>query len=340
MSSTELAAEPSRQPLVRVIIVNYNGGAWLRRAVDGLLAQTFTAFEAVVVDNASSDGSLDTLPQDARLSVLRLTDNVGFAAANNRGAAGAQGRWIAALNPDAVPEADWLERLLAAAQADPETPFFGSTQLCAADPERYDGTGDGLTFWGFPWRGELGEPVRNPHPAGWVVSPCAAAALYDRLWFERLGGFDEALFCYLEDVDLGLRCWLAGGRCRQVGDAVVHHAGSAITGSEFTLYHSYRNQTRLMLRNWPAVCLPAAMIGHGLMLLLLCLHFARRGHAGPVVRGIRAGFREMPTALRDRPAVQATRRLSAWGFVKLLALNPWVIVRRPCAVLAQTPPPQ
>lgn len=309
-------------PAARVIIVNYNGGDWLQRAVHALLQQDVTDFEAVVVDNASSDGSLDRLPADPRLRLMRLSANLGFAAANNLGAQGHCGPYLVTLNPDAIPAADWLRQLISAAEAHPQAAAFGSTQLSAADPGRYDGNGDQLSIWGCAWRGDLGRPVRQPHPSGEVFAPCAAAALYRREPFEQLGGFDASLFCYLEDVELALRLQLAGHRCRQVGTAVVLHAGSALTGSRFSLHHIYRNQLWLLIRHWPWPLLLIALPGQLLWLLAVALRQAPRGRAGWVLGGFAAGLAGLPAQWRRRrPA--PSRQLA-----RLLSWNPLDLLRR------------
>src|ERR1700742_3388657 len=98
-------------PTVRVIVVNYKSRKYLERCLQALLAQTYEHFEVVLVDNGSGEESLaPLLPRDQRFSLLELPDNVGFAAGNNIGAKGSSARWIATLNPDAFPAADWLER--------------------------------------------------------------------------------------------------------------------------------------------------------------------------------------------------------------------------------------
>ena len=77
--------------------------------------------------------------------------------------------------------------------------------------------------------------------------------MYRTDWFDRVGGFDEAFFCYIEDVDLGFRVRLLGGRCLQVNNAVVHHVGSATAGTdtEFTIYHGMRNRFWTAVKNSP-----------------------------------------------------------------------------------------
>ena len=103
---------PSAQPDVSVIIVNYNAGEHLRPCVESLLTQTLTAFECILIDNGSTDGSLETLPAlDERFTIVEAGENLGFAVANNRAAKQATADWIALLNPDAFARPDWLENL-------------------------------------------------------------------------------------------------------------------------------------------------------------------------------------------------------------------------------------
>ena len=93
-------------PTIAVIIVNYNSGAWLQRCVTALAQQTFADFEAIILDNASSDGSfsLAETPPDGRFRFIGGATNLGFAAGNNLAIAATTAPWIATLNPDAIPE--------------------------------------------------------------------------------------------------------------------------------------------------------------------------------------------------------------------------------------------
>lgn len=313
---------------VRVIIVNYNGGTWLSRALDALWAQTYPSFEVVVVDNGSIDSSLDGLTSDVRLTIQMMGCNLGFAEANNRGVLGFEGRWLATLNPDAVPDPDWLQQLVQAAERHPEYQFFGSTQLSLSHPDRYDGTGDGLSAWGFAWRGDLGRPCQAAHPDGEVFAPCAAAALYEVSAYKALGGFDAGFFCYLEDIDLALRHRAQGGRCRQVGRAIVRHAGSAISGSDFSLRQIYKNQIRLLVKHWPAPVLLIAVPVHLAGLAVLAAWFLRRGKFAIVFGGVIEGLREVPGQWRRRQA------LSLPVFTKAVSWSPVRLWRRDSPVIA------
>ena len=161
---------------VAVIVVNFNGGAYLPRCLKALAAQTQRPGVVVLVDNASEDGSLQaagaTYPG---MRLRRLDENRGFAAANNIGLEMAADKpWAALLNPDAFPAPDWLESLLAGVNARPQFSFFGCRMVDAADPGVLDGTGDTYHTSGLAWRTNHGAPVSRAGSAGGeIFAPCA-----------------------------------------------------------------------------------------------------------------------------------------------------------------------
>jgi len=317
------------EPLARVIVVSYNSAAYVNRCLAALLTQTERRFEAVVVDNASRDVDAIRLPDDPRFSLIRLSENTGFAAANNTGARGAVTPWIVTLNPDAFAEPGWLGALFDAAEAHPDVAMFGSTQISADDPTRLDGAGDRYAGFGLFWRGGIGRPAVPPFADGETFSPCAAAAMYRRDVFERVGGFDEAFFCYGEDVDLGFRIRLLGGRCRQVGAAVVHHVGSGITKEygDFSLFHTVRNGLWILVKNMPFPLIAASGPLYLLATAYLLLFRWRGAPARTVRRGLRAALSGLGDVLRRRRVVQASRRVSQRALVAAMTWNPLPVRR-------------
>lgn len=309
---------------VAVVIVNANAGEHLLRTLECLERQTVAPRRVLVVDNASSDGSMDGLEERFPwVEAIRLERNVGFAAANNLAVARADDcEWIALLNPDAYAEPRWLAELLAAAHRRPDVTFFGSRLVRANAPDELDGTGDVLHVSGMAWRRDHGlaaDAVDRPEEE--IFSPCAAAALYRRDVFLAVGGFDEHFFCYYEDSDLAFRLRLAGERCLYVPGAVVHHVGSATTGrmSDFTIYHSYRNQTWLYAKNMPlALCVLYAW-QHVLVGCLVFGAFLLRRQGRVVLRAKWDAMRELPRVLRQRRLIQRQRRLGTIAVWRLLA---------------------
>jgi len=328
---------PGATPRVAVIIVAFNSGPDLQRALDGLEAQTYRDFEILLWDNASTDGAgeranLPHEPGSLPSRFIRSGENLGFAAANNRAAALADGELIALLNPDAVPEPAWLERLVAALDARADAVMAASLQLCAEDPDRLDGAGDVYHVSGVPYRGGFGAPMGAHIQTGEVFGPCGAAALYRRTAFEAAGGFDERYFCYVEDVDLAYRLRRAGGRCVFAHDAVVRHVGSASTGrrSEFSVYHGVRNRTWTLFKSTPAPLFPIIASAHILALaLLIGVALVRRPQVLPATfRGLWAGVRGAGQFGADRRALAHSANGSVWKLVRAMTWSPLKLLRR------------
>ena len=301
---------------VAVVLVDWNAGGLITACLEALARQTLPPRTVMVVDNASDPPTWRHVgAAPARVEMIRLPQNLGFAAGVNHGLALAEGvTWIALLNPDAFPQPDWLEKLVAAASRNPGYDFFASRQISAEANERLDGTGDMYALSGLAWRRDHGEREAGRRmEEGEVFAPCAAAALYRRDALVEAGGLDETFFCYFEDVDLAFRLRLAGHRCLYVPDAVVTHVGSASSGrrSAFTVYHGHRNLVWTFVKNMPSSMLALYWPHHLLLNALSIALLTARGQGGPILRAKRDAFLALPRVMRQRRRVQGTRRASA-----------------------------
>ncbi len=304
--------------LVSVIVVNWNGERYLGKCLSSLMNQTYTPFEVVLVDNGSSDGSLEIAAgYGDRVKIVRLPQNRGFAAANNIGLEYARGEYIALLNNDAWADGNWLAQLVKAAEEHPQAAALASRMLDYFDRSILDGAGDGYTRMGWPDKIGAAIPARDRYRyRRKVLSACAGAALYRRKVLDELGCFDEDFFAYLEDVDLSLRINLAGYYCLYVPTAVVCHVGSATSGSRinpFTVYWSTRNYLPVIVKN-----LPSSLIVRYLPLMLAFQGYwiaacIRKGVLPSYLKGmgdaLRPGFFRL--MMSKRRAVRSFRRLSA-----------------------------
>jgi GT2 family glycosyltransferase len=318
-------------PAITVVVVNYNGGDYLRRCLRSLTQQTFTDFETVLVDNASTDGSLERLVEPpARLTILKQASNLGFAAANNIGARAGSGKWLALLNPDAEAEEGWLAALMQAAADRPGHRMIASLQISLHDPKKLDGAGDCYLAWGYAWRGGFGHPRAATPKAGECFAPCGAAAFYPRDAFLSAGGFDERYFCYHEDVDLGFRLRLLGERCQFAPGAVVHHAGSALTGraSRFSVFHGFRNGVWTWVKNMPGFLLPLTAPVWAIGAIALLARGAARGVFGATLDGFVAGLRDLGPALAARRDLAKRRKVALGDIASALTWNPFAYLGR------------
>ena len=322
---------PAAPPLVTVVIVSYNSGSILQQTLEALAGQSEARFRAVVLDNASVDGSASALRlPDARFALVLSRRNLGFAAGVNLGASLHDTPWLASLNPDALPLPSWLAVLLAVAQGHPQAVAVGSLQLFLDDPHLVDGAGDCYHLSGHAWRGGHGQPL-GPLPAvAEVFTPCAAAALYQGEAFRQAGGMYERLFCYMEDVDLGFRLRLAGGQCLQANRAVVLHHGdiSGATASGLGRRLGTRNRLWVLLRDMPGLLLPVALPLWAITQTMLLLQAYRQGQMTPALRGLAEGLAGMGPVWADRRRVQAQRRVSWRRLAQAMTWAPTSILRR------------
>jgi N-acetylglucosaminyl-diphospho-decaprenol L-rhamnosyltransferase len=317
--------------LVTVVIVAYQSGDYLQPCLDALAGQTFRDFEAVVADNGSPDGSVTrlTLP-DARFQVQDMGGNLGFALANNRVAEQCRTEFLALLNPDAQPEAGWLQALVDAARRHPEAASFGSLQYRLEEPDVLDGVGDVWHVAGLAWRAGEGWAASRAPADGEIFSPCGAAALYRRAAFLDAGGFDARFFCYCEDLDLGHRLRAAGATSRRVSSAVVRHAGSGVSGrySDFTMFHGHRNRIWTFVKNTPGPWFWLFLPYHVGFNLLYLGSAVRRRVFRPVWRSYVAAAVGIRPFLRERRTLASKRRTAFREMLSLVAWTPSAPFRR------------
>jgi hypothetical protein len=325
--------DATSNPRVAIVIVTWNGRAHLERCLDALAVQTFRYFEVVVVDNASSDGTVEML--DARypdVRLLRNEANLGFAPANNIGIRATTAPYVVTLNNDTIPDPGWLAALVDAADADPSVGSVASKMVFAHDPATINSCGIALDPAGIAWDLWGGRPSRLVDRPREVFGPCAGAALYRRAMLDDVGLFDDDFFAYSEDVDLAWRARLRGWRCVLAPTAVVQHAhsGTLGEGSPIKRFLLARNKVWVVtkcatdehLRRWlPIVLLydvGAATFG--------VLH----QHDWASVRGRLAGLRALPKVLDKRRAIQRRRQVGGDALSGTLSplAAPWDVPRR------------
>ncbi len=257
-------------------------------------------------------------------------ENRGFAGGNNQLARLATSRWVAFLNPDAYPHADWVEKLMQATEVYPRIRFFGSTQYLADQPGFLDGCGDVYHAAGLAYRGAYQLSVRLLPPEGEVFAPCAAASMIDAKLFEELGGYDEDFFCYNEDVDLAFRARLIGEKVVQLRHAAVDHAGYSSSGrrSEFATYYGVRNRIWVFIKNMPGYLLPALMPFHLLANVLLWFSSFRFGQGMLFARAVWAAVRALPVVLKKRKEIQNQRTASTREIARILCWDSRTLLSR------------
>ena len=312
---------------VLVITVNWNGGELLGKCLQALHEQTYQSFGIYVVDNNSSDSSMDCVADYPDVIFDRLDDNYGFAKANNYAVNKFQSKYVVLLNPDAFPDPDWLERLVDEADRNPDYASFASRQMIYEQDSMMDGAGDVYHISGLMWRSGYKKQISEKFMIRReVFSPCAGAALYRRDAFLAVGGFDEDYFCYVEDVDLGFRMRLAGYRSLYVPDAVVHHVGSATTGgqhSDFSVYHGHRNLVWTYFKNMPGIFFWLFLPLHIALNVATVVYFSIHGQAAVILKSKWDAVKFLPKILKKRKVIQRNRHVNLNNLYQLFDKSPF-----------------
>jgi GT2 family glycosyltransferase len=277
---------------VAVVIPSYNGARWLPGVLASVAAQTLAPTEVLVVDDGSTDASAG-IAEAAGARVLRLDRNGGFARAANAGIAAVSAEAVALVNTDVVLAQDWLERATGALSD--RDAAVATKMLDLSDPSVLYSAGDVLRRDGVcEQRGRFERDTGLFDEPGEVFSACAGAALYRRAALEAVGGFDERLGMYLEDVELGLRLRLAGWGCAWEPRAVARHAGAGSSGGPGALIE--RNTLLLVARHYRLRWLPLVAYRQ----LGWAWHAVRDRRLREHLAGVRMALPLLPAFIRDR----------------------------------------
>jgi GT2 family glycosyltransferase len=251
---------------VAVTLVTYNSGRFIKRCLESVLEQNYPNYEVVIVDNASTDGTVDILEQFAGKCRIYYNDqNIGFAAAQNQAIALSQSEWILTLNPDVLLLPNFIQALVDAGTSDPKTgTVCGKLLTIRATfdlPEQQLVDSTGIYFTPMLRHLDRGsQEVDNGHYLNfeYVFGATAAAALYRRTMIEDISiqgeFFDPDFFVYREDADVAWRSQLMGWRCMYTPLARGYHVRNVLPGNRRALpavinMHSVKNRFLLRIKN-------------------------------------------------------------------------------------------
>ncbi|OPX70058.1 MAG: Glycosyltransferase AglE [Methanoregulaceae archaeon PtaB.Bin056] len=311
----------SAGPEVSVVIVNYNGERFLEECLDSLRAQAYTDFEVILVDNHSSDRSIEIVGQGyPEVNLIRNTSNAGFARGTNDGIRASRGRFILTLNNDTRLDPNFIGEILRPQLSD------GKVGICASKmlyPDgRINSAGTCISRSGAAWDRGISEPDSGQYDkAEEVFGACAGAALYRKEMLDEIGLFDEDFFMYIEDVDLSFRARLAGWRCMYVPGAVAyhHHGGTSGVGSDTAVYYGNRNVIWVAFKNFPPGLLLVSLpwiIGRTLGVIG---YYAAKGQLRVILRskidafyGLNLSLKKRKTTVQKVPGHEVSSWVHTW----------------------------
>lgn len=315
-------------PLISVVVLNWNGYQVLEGCLRSLNDQTYQPLEIIVVDNASTDGSVDFLRQKFQDINLFINEkNLGFGAGNNIGILASHGKYIMILNNDTRVDPKCVEELKRSIEKDDRYGVCASKILLECKPDIIDGVGivvcpDGLSFG----RGRLEKKDRyDEEEEIFFASDCAC--LYRREMLEDIGLYDEDFFAYADETDMGWRARLAGWKCIYSPKAIVYHLHSVSSGGRYSSFKAFlveRNRIWVALKNFP---ISLIMLGqfYTLWRYMYQAYGALRGKGAAgrftsdfskaelikiLLNAYLSAFKQVPLMLKKRKVIQKKKRIT------------------------------
>jgi GT2 family glycosyltransferase len=299
---------------ISVIVVNWNGKEFLDVCFTALRRQTFRGFETILVDNGSTDESVEYMQKNfPEVRLVELDKNKGFAGGNNAGYQAASGKWIVLLNNDTEADARWLEEIYKTAKENPDVGAIASKMLYFDERHRIDNCGFSLSRGGMTidlGRGELDGAVWSGVRK--VFGASGGAGAYRREMLQETGFLDEDLFIIYEDVDLAFRAQLYGYECVLAPGAIVYHRYRRTLGKNPALqvYFAQRNIELVYIKNMPLALIARHAPQRLVYEIGAALYFFRQGKGMAFIKAKMDVFSRLPSTLKKRQAIQRRRVVS------------------------------
>jgi len=236
-------------PKVSIIIVNYNGKELLQKCLDSLLKVNYDNFEIILVDNNSTDGTVEFITKNyPSLIIIKLDSNKGFAEPNNVAAKISKGKYLLFLNNDTVVTPNFISEMVKVMETDKKIAVCQS--LLLKPDGSVDSSGDFIDHLGVVYNSKTKiDEIRE------VSSARGASMLVRSDIFEKLDGFDQKFFITFEDVDLCWRSWILGYRVLIIPTSIVYHEGGITIKkikSEIA-FHGFKNQLAMKITNFEPI---------------------------------------------------------------------------------------
>lgn len=315
---------------IAVIVINYNGKHHLKECLSSLLSQAFGNFEVYLLDNASSDNSVEyTSLNFPIVKIIGFERNYGFAEGYNKAIAKINAEYIVLLNSDTRTDNSWLKSLVEAAEEDKNAAIVGSKICFYHNPDIINSAGVKLTFAGVGFDIGFGLPDQERfNKKQYTGAVCGASMLVKKEVFEKLGGFDNNYFILCEDTDLCWRAWLAGYKVAYQPDSIVYHKfGNNIGARESPLriFYSQRNAILTLIKNMGVSRLIISIsitLTYTFLKLILYALLGKTKNFKSLFYGTLSVIPLIKSSYRNRIAIQRERTVSDRFLEKMGLMSP------------------
>lgn len=299
-----------------VVVLNFNGWKETIPCIEAILAQSYSKFHILLIDNGSKDESLKKLTQfenHEKITFHKEPVNLGFAGGVNIGIRKAikeDYEYTVLLNNDATITQDWLKILINSMQKTRASVVTGL--LLESSGKKIESTGDSYSSYGLPYPRQRDEATEAALESSFVFGGTAGASVYKTSLFKEIGLFDEKFFAYYEDTDISYRTQLAGHTAYYEKTAIAYHdhgtTSSKIPG--FTVYQTFKNLPLFLWKDVPLRLFPGTAFRFYSCYTLMYVRAVMRGQFSVATKGVLKSISLFPHVLKERRRIQKMRKVS------------------------------
>jgi len=316
-----------RYPLISVIILNWNGKEFIKTCLDSVFKTKYPNYEVIVVDNGSTDGSVEFIKSKySKVKLIRNRKNLGYAKGNNIGIKSSKGKYLVALSNDTKVDPNWLKELVRVAESDNSIGICASKQLYFDRPCIINSTGIVVFKDGTARNRGLGEKDEGRYDKiEEVFGAPGASTFFRREMLNKIGLFDSDYFSYQEEFDLAWRARLCGWKCVYVPNALVYHRVGATSRRypNIAAYYMHRNRLWTIVKNFSlssiVIYLPYIFLYElgSILYSLLTQNFIH-------VKAIFDALKGIPKILKKRKKIQKMRTVPESEITKYMLTPPFL----------------
>lgn len=320
-------------PLVSVVILNYNGKKWLQKCLPSWEKETYLNKEIIVVNNGSTDDSFEYVKKNhPEVKIIELQPNRGFAGGNNIGVKKAKGKYVLILNNDTTVSKNLLAPLVKFMEENPNIGVLQPEMRNMRYKNKHDAVASFYTNTGFLYHYGYMQPIeKKQYKKNYSCYSIKGACMFMRRnEYLSLGGLDEDFVCYVEESDLCHRYWLSGKKVMYYPKSYIYHWGggdmSIMEKNETTVFRSFRNRFVSYIKNLSLYELIKVLPVHFILCEGFIITMALKGKIKNAVAaqiGVLWWIFNLSSILKKRKHVQSQiRKIQDKDFLRLISHNP------------------
>ena len=307
------------EPLVSIIVLNYNAGKLLTDCIESIFNSNYNNLEVIVVDNVSKDNShKECKERFQKIKLIENKENLGYCEGNNVGIRASIGEFLVIINPDVIVTSNWLNELLIGYKKHGEG-LYQPKILATTNHEIIISAGNMIQLFGFGFSRGKGEKDVGQYEKDEKVGYASGTCLFSSSdVFKKIGNFDSFLFAYHDDLDL---CWkgrLKGIKSFYVHKSIVYHPleGYSFKWNSFKYFLMERNRNYCLIKNFSGRTIFKMIPSLILVDIAITLFYLKKGFILSKIRANIDILKNSKTILKNHSMIQKSRIINDTELIK------------------------